>query len=193
MSTGVDWIWVELVGEPLIWIVCRICALQFAICQHCYRGHVYCGKECAKAARRASNKRSQKKFRESDEGKAAHREQEQERRDRKRQEKQLRVGKQGSTEGPSSVIMLVPLIESVEALSVELKTGGEDHGELNQQGKIARGLESALEARRPRDKARDVEYRCSHRCWVCGRRGYIVPAFPSWERHYPKRNKPLTL
>jgi hypothetical protein len=153
------------------------------MCQRCFRGHAYCGEECAKTARQKSNRTSQKKFRDSDEGKVAHKEQEQDRRDRKKKEESSRVGKQGSSEDLSSIIVPVPYADSAETRWMELTTGTEVSDELNQKRKIAQALEAAFEARRPNNKA--------HRCWVCGCIGHIVPAFPNWATHYPTRNQPL--
>ena len=41
---------------------CPICRVKFFICASCYRGHRYCGKECAGTARKETFKRATKLY-----------------------------------------------------------------------------------------------------------------------------------
>ena len=64
----------------LIEIECRHCKTCFVMCRECYRGHVYCGTACRIKAQKISHRRSQKKYRRTEKGKTAHRENEKKRR-----------------------------------------------------------------------------------------------------------------
>lgn len=69
--------------------VCRLatcpgCLQIFAIHLRCDRGHVYCGKACAAAARRASIRRARQRLRRSAEGRQDHRDRQRARRARLR-------------------------------------------------------------------------------------------------------------
>lgn len=66
--------------------VCPRCTAQFAVCESCERGQLYCGQPCAGQARCASLKAIRRRYRRSLEGKAAHRDQERQRRQRRRSE-----------------------------------------------------------------------------------------------------------
>jgi hypothetical protein len=46
-------------------ITCPLCGNHFYICKSCYRGHVYCSKDCSKEGRRLSKKIANKKYRKS--------------------------------------------------------------------------------------------------------------------------------
>jgi len=87
-----DWGQVELRHR-----LCRRCGLEFWICRSCDRGHRYCSRACSSQARAESLSRARKKHRNSDEGRADHRDHEQQRRERiKDREFTAGVGDQGS-------------------------------------------------------------------------------------------------
>ena len=77
---------------------CVRCRAQFAVCQSCERGQVYCDRRCAREARRDGLRAIRARYRRSPEGKEAHREQEQRRRQRRRADARPSesVGDQGS-------------------------------------------------------------------------------------------------
>ena len=88
---------------------CPRCRAQFAVCQSCERGQLYCGQPCAGQARCASLQAIRRRYRRSPEGKAAHRDQERQRRQRRRSEigPVEFVGDQGSPTAPR-LATLVP-------------------------------------------------------------------------------------
>ena len=57
----------------LIKISCRWCGLIFCICRSCFRGQAYCGDPCRIAGKRKNHREAQRKYRQSDKGKKAHR------------------------------------------------------------------------------------------------------------------------
>ena len=59
---------------------CPKCRSQFFICASCDRGHQYCCRECALAARRETKRRSQRRWRSTELGRQDHRARELERR-----------------------------------------------------------------------------------------------------------------
>jgi len=61
-------------------IECKRCSLEFYICNSCWRGHAYCSDECRQAARSEAHCISQRKYRQTEKGKEAHRQQEKNRR-----------------------------------------------------------------------------------------------------------------
>lgn len=61
-------------------IRCKRCGKVFYICHSCWRGQTYCSKLCRKAAQREAHRKAQKKYRQTEKGKIAHRRQEKERR-----------------------------------------------------------------------------------------------------------------
>lgn len=92
---------------------CPQCRAQFAVCQSCERGQVYCGQPCARQARCASLQAIRSRYRRSPEGKAAHRDQERQRRQRRRSEpRQVEfVGDQSSPTAPR-LVTLVPAVKT---------------------------------------------------------------------------------
>ena len=50
-------------------IYCRCCGCIFYICQRCYRGQVYCSKQCRLAGYRENKRKAQKKYQNSIKGK----------------------------------------------------------------------------------------------------------------------------
>ena len=77
---------------------CARCGAQFAVCESCERGQVYCDRRCALEARRDGLRAIRSRYRRSPEGKQAHREQERQRRQRRRGDARPSesVGDQGS-------------------------------------------------------------------------------------------------
>ena len=63
---------------------CPRCQRLFAICCHCDRGHVYCGRSCSESARRDNLRRARRRHRRSPEGRLDHRDRERARRRRRR-------------------------------------------------------------------------------------------------------------
>ena len=96
---------------------CPRCRAQFAVCESCERGQVYCGQRCAGQARFASLQAIRRRYRRSPEGKAAHRDQERRRRQRRRSELPVEfVGDQSSPTGPR-LATLVPAPRSTERVA----------------------------------------------------------------------------
>lgn len=61
-------------------IQCKRCDKVFYICSSCWRGQAYCSTCCRGAARRETHRKAQRKYRQTEKGKAAHRRQEKRRR-----------------------------------------------------------------------------------------------------------------
>ena len=64
----------------LIAIQCRWCELQFCICRSCWRGQAYCCDACRRAAKLKKHRQAQRKYRQTEKGKKAHRQAENRRR-----------------------------------------------------------------------------------------------------------------
>lgn len=60
--------------------VCRECGAGFGICRSCWRGQVYCSRVCRDAGKRRLHRQAQRRYRQTETGKAAHREAERRRR-----------------------------------------------------------------------------------------------------------------
>ena len=71
---------------------CARCRCQVAICGHCDRGNIYCGKRCSQAARRQSQCEATRRYRKTRRGRFAHAERQRRYRQRRRQ----KVTHQGS-------------------------------------------------------------------------------------------------
>jgi len=69
----------------LLFIQCRWCAFRFCICRSCWRGQAYCCDACRHAARLKSHRQAQRKYRQTEKGKKAHRQAENRRRHGQRQ------------------------------------------------------------------------------------------------------------
>jgi len=70
--------------NPLLKIFCKCCGILFHICRCCYRGHVYCGLECREAGYRQTRKAAQANYRKTEKGKKQHRNAENKRRHREK-------------------------------------------------------------------------------------------------------------
>ena len=72
--------------------ICARCRCQVAICSHCDRGNIYCGKRCSETARRQSRREASRRYRRTRRGRLAHAE----RQRRYRQRRTKKVTHQGS-------------------------------------------------------------------------------------------------
>ena len=61
-------------------VTCRWCGKVFCVCQSCWRGQCYCGKECRRAAKRQAHRKAELRYRRTEKGKKSHREAEKRRR-----------------------------------------------------------------------------------------------------------------
>lgn len=64
----------------LLQLRCRWCELVFYICRCCFRGQAYCCGECRIAGQRQNHREAQRKYRQTEKGKKAHRQAENRRR-----------------------------------------------------------------------------------------------------------------
>ena len=81
----------------LLLIQCRWCDFQFCICRSCWRGQAYCCDECRRAAKLKKHRRAQRKYRQTEKGKKAHRQAENRRRHGQNQHKQKNMDDATST------------------------------------------------------------------------------------------------
>jgi hypothetical protein len=72
---------------------CARCRSQVAICSHCDRGNIYCGKRCSETARRQSQCEAARRYRKTRRGRFANAERQRRHRQRRRQ----KVTHQGSS------------------------------------------------------------------------------------------------
>lgn len=77
----------EVSSEVLFYRPCKRCQRGFLYCRGREPGRRYCGEACATEATEAREQRARKKYRDSPEGKAQHRDEEAERRGRRRVER----------------------------------------------------------------------------------------------------------
>lgn len=171
---------------PLVLLWCRRCGQHFAICRSCYRGHVYCSKECSKAARRDSIRAAQREYRRSDEARLDHLEHERERRRWLRAERLARVGDHTS-HGPAPTGTMLPfpspaVHEAMEVNSEDTSVGVTERNEVKAELPPAATHGPMLLPRKAK-----------HRCAICGRQGYLVETFPEKlsHQHSPRRNPVL--
>ena len=71
---------------------CARCRCQVAICSHCDRGNIYCGKGCSQTARRQSRRKASGRYQKTRRGRLSHAERQRRYRQRRRQ----KVTHQGS-------------------------------------------------------------------------------------------------
>lgn len=69
--------------------LCARCSKWVIICSHCDRGHRYCSRACAKAARLASQRRASRRYQAKPPGRLNHANREARNRSRKRAEKKV--------------------------------------------------------------------------------------------------------
>jgi hypothetical protein len=66
----------------LIEVHCGRCGLVFLVCRRCWRGQIYCSEECRIEGMRRNHREAERRYRQTDKGKRAHREGENRRRHR---------------------------------------------------------------------------------------------------------------
>jgi hypothetical protein len=66
----------------LIEVHCGRCGLVFLVCRRCWRGQIYCSEECRIEGMRKNHREAERRYRQTDKGKKAHREGENRRRHR---------------------------------------------------------------------------------------------------------------
>ena len=82
-------------SHPLLkQIRCKCCARIFYVCQHCWRGQVYCSAVCRREFQRRAHCRAQQKYRRTAKGKKRHQQAERRRR--------MRQGKKTMDDTPST-------------------------------------------------------------------------------------------
>jgi len=86
---------------------CDSCSSWFFICQACDRWHWYCSERCAKQARRCSQRRASRTYRQTDRGREANRKSQKKHRDKVCKEKSVSHHSYG-TRPPSSTIGVKP-------------------------------------------------------------------------------------
>ena len=84
----------------LLQIRCRWCGLDFCVCRRCFRGQAYCCDECRLAARRKTHREAQRRYRNTEKGKKAHRQAENRRRNGQQQNNQKNMDDPSSTLNP---------------------------------------------------------------------------------------------
>ena len=52
---------------------CRWCDVMFCVCRCCFRGQAYCSDECRLSGKRKNHCKAQRKYRQTEKGKKAHR------------------------------------------------------------------------------------------------------------------------
>ena len=70
----------------LLEIFCRCCGKLFYLCRSCYRGQTYCCQECRIAGYLETHREAQRRYRNTEKGKKAHREAERKKRIRGKKE-----------------------------------------------------------------------------------------------------------
>ena len=80
----------------LLEIRCRWCGVSFCICRRCWRGQGYCSEACRSSGRRQVHREAQRRYRQTQKGKKAHRHAE----NRRRHE--LSQGNEKKMDDPSS-------------------------------------------------------------------------------------------
>ncbi len=101
---------------PLISVSCRWCKVIFCVCRCCWRGQAYCSSQCRKAARGASHRQAQRRYRQSAKGRRAHCLSENRRRHRKNQSAFKNMDDQPSTQGASGYMSVFKNAKDVSFL-----------------------------------------------------------------------------
>ncbi len=57
----------------LVEVHCRFCGARFFVCRRCWRGQVYCSKECRRQGMLRVHREAQRRYRQTQKGKKAHR------------------------------------------------------------------------------------------------------------------------
>lgn len=88
----------------LIVVQCRWCDFDFCICRSCFRGQAYCCDECRYASKLKKHREAERKYRQTEKGKKAHREAENRRRRRQNKKNQKNMDDAPSTVPPDRSI-----------------------------------------------------------------------------------------
>ena len=108
----------------MISVVCQCCCTHFSICQSCWRGQAYCSDACRLSARRASHRKAQQRYRQTEKGKRAHRLAENRRRHAQRAD-QKNMDDPSSTP-PLTVYKMAPKSKTKVSLSCNDKFRGHE-------------------------------------------------------------------
>jgi len=116
-------------GEVLRGAICPRCQKTFYICRHCDQGHVYCSRQCFLMSRAAKCRGYRRRYRQSPEGRADHRDRERSRRRARILGKEIVVD-QGYEEGVRSArvsarVRLAAALAVLSRASEENKNGTE--------------------------------------------------------------------
>jgi len=91
---------------------CRWCDIVFCICRCCFRGQVYCCDTCQLYGRRQNHREAQRRYRQTDKGKKAHREAENRRRHGLSQKKQKNMDDPSSTVLPAWCMTSIKVVRN---------------------------------------------------------------------------------
>ena len=91
----------------LVEVCCRRCKARFCICRRCWRGQAYCSEGCRLLGRRSLHREAQRRYRQTEKGKKAHRQGENRRRHGWSKKNGKKMDDSSSTGLPSWVIGLV--------------------------------------------------------------------------------------
>ena len=107
---------------PLLlrFIQCRWCDFVFCVCRRCWRGQAYCCDQCRRAAKLRSHRKAQRKYRQTEKGKKAHRLAENRRRYRKINPP-LKNMDDATTRTPSDWAMVTSRKENLVVFSPDLQ------------------------------------------------------------------------
>lgn len=97
----------------LLCIVCRWCGLPFCVCRRCWRGQAYCCDGCRREGKLNSHRKAQRKYRQTEKGKKAHREDENRRRHGQNQQKRKNMDDATSTHRRPWAMRILNLITSL--------------------------------------------------------------------------------
>jgi hypothetical protein len=160
-------------GAPESWRLagCPRCQRLFAICSHCDRGHVYCGRLCSESARRDSLRRARRRHRRSPEGRLDHRDRERDRRRRRCFE--ARVGDHPSAT-PEPAVKLEAALDPSGISTEEPLADPVDNVEI-------------LDAPRPHSVVPSSHRLRARHCRVCGRLGRWFRPAPASRRRWRER------
>jgi hypothetical protein len=81
----------------LISVFCRWCQIGFCVCRCCWRGQAYCCDACRLSASRASHRKAQRRYRQTEKGRRAHQKAENRRRHSKNPSHQKNMDDASST------------------------------------------------------------------------------------------------
>lgn len=88
-------------------IRCRWCGMRFCICRRCWRGQSYCSEECRRLGRRRVHREAQRRYRQTQKGKKAHRQAENRRRHTLNQDNEKKMDDSSSRGMARSAIELL--------------------------------------------------------------------------------------